>query len=63
MPSAVLETMCWHPGDTVLARFEDHRLILEQRSEIIQRIQSRFASVPKEVNLADELIAERRERS
>ncbi len=53
------ETPCWRD----LARLDGHRLILEQRSGIMQRVQSRFASIPQEVNLADELISERREEA
>ena len=39
---------------------EDQRLVLEKREAIFKRLLQRFESVPAEVNLADELIAERR---
>ena len=49
-----------HPGQTLVARAEDGRLVLEPREAIIARLQSRFQSIPPEVSLVDELIAERR---
>lgn len=35
-------------------------LILEKRESIRQRLKARFANIPAEVSLADELIADRR---
>jgi hypothetical protein len=39
---------------------EDDRLILEKREEVLQRLRRQFAGIPQSVDLADELIAERR---
>lgn len=36
-------------------------LILERREAVIRRLQGRFANIPAEVSLVDELIEERRE--
>jgi AbrB family looped-hinge helix DNA binding protein len=47
-------------GETLVARVDADRLILEKRESVLKRLQSRFASVPSTVSLADELIAERR---
>ena len=51
------------PGDVLVARAEDGRLVLEPREAIIGRLRARFAALPAGVSLADELIAERREES
>ena len=48
------------PGDTLVVRAEEGRLVLEKRGQALQRVKNRFASVPPEVSLVDELIAERR---
>jgi hypothetical protein len=48
------------PGDTLSARVEDQRLILEKRSAILERLRQRFAHIPAEVSLSDELISGRR---
>lgn len=48
------------PGDVLLARVEDERMVLEKREAVLQRVRQRFAHIPKEVRLSDELIAERR---
>lgn len=48
------------PDEPLVARVEDGRLILERRADAIHRLQDRFAGIGSGVNLADELIAERR---
>lgn len=60
IPSELRRQMKIQPGDTLSARVEDQRLILEKRSAILERLRQRFAHIPSDVNLADELIAERR---
>jgi len=47
-------------GERLVARVEEGRLILERPDDIVARIQRRFAHIPSDVSLADELIAERR---
>jgi len=43
---------------------EDGHLVLERPDDVIARIQRRFVElVPRDVSLADELIAERREEA
>ncbi len=39
------------------------RLILEPRDEVLRRVRGRFALVPDEVGLTDELLADRRAES
>ena len=50
-------------GDSLVARVEDGRLILEKEEAILARIHARFGAVPAGVSLADELIRERREEA
>lgn len=61
MPSALLDAMHWHPGDTLLARLDGQRVVLEPPSQITQRLRAKFAVIPGHISLVDELIAERRE--
>ena len=39
---------------------ENDHLVVMQKKQLLQTIQHRFSSIPKEISLADELIAERR---
>jgi len=48
------------PGDTLLASVEDARLVLEKRESVLERLRQRFAHLPADVRLSDELIADRR---
>ncbi|MCT0200494.1 AbrB/MazE/SpoVT family DNA-binding domain-containing protein [Synechococcus sp. CS-1325] len=48
-------------GDALVARQEVGRLVLEKPVWIKQRLKERFARVPGDRSLTDELIAERRE--
>lgn len=50
-------------GDTLVARVEGRRLVLERREDVLARVKRRFGDVPREVSLADELISERREEA
>jgi AbrB family looped-hinge helix DNA binding protein len=49
-------------GDRLVARQEADRLVLEKPDRIKSRLKARFAQVPSERALVDELIAERREQ-
>ena len=60
IPVELRRQMEIQPGDTLSARVEDQRLILEKRSAILERLRQRFAHIPVEVSLSDELISERR---
>jgi AbrB family looped-hinge helix DNA binding protein len=63
IPAHIRQALGIHPGQTLVARIEDGRLVLETREQILVRVQSWFAQVPREVSLVDELIAERREEA
>ena len=46
--------------NSVVARVDGERLILEKRETVKQRVRQRFANIPVELSLVDELIAARR---
>jgi AbrB family looped-hinge helix DNA binding protein len=60
IPSEIRRQMGINPGDVLVAIVEDHRLTLEKRDAVLQRLRQRFAHIPTGVSLSDELIAERR---
>ncbi len=52
------------PGETLVARVEDDRLVLQSRDAMLRLVQERFrAAIPRDVSLADELIEERRRQA
>lgn len=61
IPVALRRLLGFEEGDRLVAREEAGRLVLEKEDTIKQRLQSRFAQVPQNCSLVDELIAERRE--
>ncbi len=65
IPAAVREEMGLGPGDELLARVEGNprRIVLERREGVVRRLRGRFAEVPSERSLSEELITERREEA
>jgi AbrB family looped-hinge helix DNA binding protein len=63
IPASLRRRLGIEPGEVLIARAEEDRLVLERRNAILARLRSRFAEVPAGVSLADELIAERRRES
>ncbi|MCS5699493.1 AbrB/MazE/SpoVT family DNA-binding domain-containing protein [Cyanobium sp. FGCU-52] len=63
IPASLRRSLGLEEGDRLVARQEAGRLVLEKPDQIKQRLMARFAKVPAERSLADELIAERREES
>lgn len=61
IPASLRRSLELKEGDKLIAREDSGRLVLEKREVIKQRLKARFARVPQERSLADELIAERRE--
>ena len=51
------------PGDMLVAVAEDNRLVLERPEAALQRLRDRFRHLPRDVSLADELIAERQKEA
>ena len=60
IPAALRRSLGLGEGDTLLARQEEGRLVLEKPDAIKQRLRERFAKVPADRQLVDELLAERR---
>ena len=61
IPAALRRSLGFDEGDRLVAREDTGRLVLEKADQLKQRLQARFALVPGQRNLADELIAERRD--
>jgi AbrB family looped-hinge helix DNA binding protein len=60
IPATLRRLLGFEAGDTLVAREEAGRLVLEKPEMIKQRLKARFAKVPADRSLVDELIAERR---
>lgn len=58
VPAGLCEALGFKPGDSLVVRAQDGRLIVESRESAVRRIQERFATPGR--SLVDELIAERR---
>jgi AbrB family looped-hinge helix DNA binding protein len=63
IPAPLRRSLGLEEGDRLVARQEADRLVLEKPEQIKQRLKARFAQVPSERRLVEELIAERREES
>ena len=63
IPAQLRRSLGLEEGDRLVARQEANRLVIEKPEQIKQRLKARFAQVPAERSLVDELIAERREES
>lgn len=63
VPAALRRRLGIESGDVLMARAEDDRLVLERREAILARLHRRFAVVPEDVSLADDLVRQRREES
>ena len=61
IPAPLRRALELEEGDRLVARQEDDRLVLEKPDGIKTRLKARFAQVPVERALVDELISERRE--
>ena len=60
IPVSLQRLLNLEAGDTLVACFEEGRLVLEKQETIRQRLKSRFANLPRDRSLANELVAERR---
>lgn len=59
IPASLRQAWQLTTGETLMARLEDDRLILEKPANIPRRVKDRFAALRSQPSLADELIAER----
>ena len=60
IPSVLRRALNLQPGDTLIARLDDDRLVLEKAETVKRRLRARFADLRGKASLADELVAERR---
>ena len=60
VPARLRRRLGIEAGDVLLASADEDRLVLEGRQAILNRIRRRYATVPEDVSLTDELIAHRR---
>lgn len=60
IPAPLRRAMELEEGDRLVARQEADRLVLEKPDRIKRRLKARFAQVPAQRALVDELIGERR---
>src|ERR687894_628976 len=63
IPAALREELGVNPGQELVARVEDGRLVLERREDVVRRLKNRFSHVPAGRMLSEELIVERREEA
>jgi len=60
IPASLQQELGFESGDRLLAHMEGGKLVLEKPETIKQRLKTRFAKVPPNRSLVDELLAERR---
>lgn len=63
IPASLRRSLGLKEGDRLVARQDANRLVIEKPEQIKQRLKARFAQVPAERSLVDELLSERREES
>lgn len=59
IPAKLRQLLCVEPGDALIVRFHEGQLILEKAETVRHRLKARFAGLPKQKSLAEELLAER----
>ena len=60
IPAHLRKVLDLKPGDSLVVRRDGDSIVVERREALIRRLQARFAHVPRNVDLAGELIADRR---
>jgi AbrB family looped-hinge helix DNA binding protein len=63
IPAHIRKELDISAGETLIARVEDGKLVLEKRENILARLQGMFTKASRGASLVDELIAERREEA
>lgn len=61
IPAPLRRSLGLEEGDRLVARQDGNRLVIEKPEQIKQRLKARFAQVPAERRLVEELLAERRQ--
>ena len=62
VPAPIRRVLGFQTGDTLVARVEDDRLVIEKPESVERRIRARFRK-SGDRSLAEELVAERREEA
>ena len=60
VPAKLRRAFGAEPGEPLVARVEDGRLVLERRADVLRRAQERFDKLDPDVSLVEELLADRR---
>lgn len=63
IPAPARRALGLHAGDVLAVRVEADHLVLEHRAAVLARLRKQFASIPRNVSLVDELLADRREEA
>ncbi|AFY31396.1 AbrB/MazE/SpoVT family DNA-binding domain-containing protein [Calothrix sp. PCC 7507] len=63
IPASLRRSLGLEAGDILIARLEAGRLVLEKQETIKHRLKARFSHIPKDISLANDLLAERREEA
>lgn len=61
IPSSLRQQLAIKPGSQLLAWVEDGRLIMETKEQLWQFVHQACSKIPKDIDLTQELINERRE--
>lgn len=61
IPASLRHQLAMEPGTQLVAWAEDGRLVMESKQQLWQSIHQACSKIPKETDLAQELINERRE--
>ncbi|HXI16310.1 MAG TPA: AbrB/MazE/SpoVT family DNA-binding domain-containing protein [Chloroflexota bacterium] len=62
IPASLRRAAGIKPGDSLTARLDEGRLVLERRADVVTRLRRRFAGASG-VSLAEKLLRERREEA
>ncbi len=60
IPAALREVLGFAPGTSLVALPEQGGLVLRRREDVLTRLKARFAGIPADVDLAAELLNQRR---
>ena len=60
IPAGLRRALDLKPGDRLIVRLDGDSIVLERRENMLKRLRGRFAQVSSDIDMADELIGERR---
>lgn len=59
IPAHLRKALDLKPGDRLVIRQDGDSIVLERRENLLKRLRARFAHIPADVSLVDELITDR----